>query len=173
MAVFWDVAPCSLVEVYQRFRGSYSLHGDRSDDRGCKHLWNVGKLLPVNMVQHPIFVLAAVRNWNLQIIRLYLLGLNTSLRTSLTVKFLDWKLLLMNFSSRPTNSLVILVSPYLGYSIRTARSLRCRSTWPQWFSWYTGSPLRNKSLRTYSSETVIKFNVIVQNLWNQTETQTE
>jgi hypothetical protein len=21
MAVFWDVAPCSLVEVYQRFRG--------------------------------------------------------------------------------------------------------------------------------------------------------
>jgi hypothetical protein len=26
MAVFWVVAPCSLVEVYQRFRGSYCLH---------------------------------------------------------------------------------------------------------------------------------------------------
>jgi hypothetical protein len=42
MAVFWLVAPCSLVEVYQRFRGpSCCLHhqGDRKD------LWNVGKLL--------------------------------------------------------------------------------------------------------------------------------
>jgi hypothetical protein len=26
MAVFWVVAPCSLVEVYQRFRGTYCLH---------------------------------------------------------------------------------------------------------------------------------------------------
>jgi hypothetical protein len=26
MAVFWVVAPCSLVEVYQRFRGPYCLH---------------------------------------------------------------------------------------------------------------------------------------------------
>jgi hypothetical protein len=26
MAVFWDVAPCSLVEVYQRFRGPCCLH---------------------------------------------------------------------------------------------------------------------------------------------------
>jgi hypothetical protein len=23
MAVFWDVAPCSLVEVYRRFRGAF------------------------------------------------------------------------------------------------------------------------------------------------------
>jgi hypothetical protein len=31
MAVFWTVAPCSLVEVYQRFRGPCCLHhqGDR------------------------------------------------------------------------------------------------------------------------------------------------
>jgi hypothetical protein len=31
MAVFWVVAPCSLVEVYQRFRGPCCLHhqGDR------------------------------------------------------------------------------------------------------------------------------------------------
>jgi hypothetical protein len=26
MAVFWDVAPCSLVEVDRRFRGTYCLH---------------------------------------------------------------------------------------------------------------------------------------------------
>jgi hypothetical protein len=26
MAVFWIVAPCCLVEVYQRFRGSRCLH---------------------------------------------------------------------------------------------------------------------------------------------------
>jgi hypothetical protein len=26
MAVFWVVAPCSLVEVYQRFRGPRCLH---------------------------------------------------------------------------------------------------------------------------------------------------
>jgi hypothetical protein len=31
IAVFWAVAPCSLVEVYQRFRGPCCLHhqGDR------------------------------------------------------------------------------------------------------------------------------------------------
>jgi hypothetical protein len=40
MAVFWVVAPCSLVEVYRRFRG------DRPDDGGSKYLLNVGKLLP-------------------------------------------------------------------------------------------------------------------------------
>jgi hypothetical protein len=38
MAVFWVVAPCSLVEFYQRFRGP--------DDGGSKDLWNTGKLLP-------------------------------------------------------------------------------------------------------------------------------
>jgi hypothetical protein len=37
MAVFWDVVPCSLVEVYGHFR--------RSDDGGNKQLRNVGKLL--------------------------------------------------------------------------------------------------------------------------------
>jgi hypothetical protein len=26
MTVFWDVAPCSLVEVYRRFRGACFLH---------------------------------------------------------------------------------------------------------------------------------------------------
>jgi hypothetical protein len=47
MAVFRDVAPCSLVEVYQCFRDPCCLHhqGDESDDGGSKDLWNVGKLL--------------------------------------------------------------------------------------------------------------------------------
>jgi hypothetical protein len=44
IAVFWVVAPCSLVEVYQRFRGACCLH-HRPNDRGSKHIWNVGKLL--------------------------------------------------------------------------------------------------------------------------------
>jgi hypothetical protein len=32
MAVFWDIAPCSLVEVDRRFKGRYCLHqqGDES-----------------------------------------------------------------------------------------------------------------------------------------------
>jgi hypothetical protein len=41
IAVFWVVTPCSLVEVYQRFRGP-----DRPDDGGSKDHLNVGKLLP-------------------------------------------------------------------------------------------------------------------------------
>jgi hypothetical protein len=41
MAVFWVVAPCSLVDVYRRFRGNCCLHhqGDESPyDGGSKHL---------------------------------------------------------------------------------------------------------------------------------------
>jgi hypothetical protein len=43
MAVFWVLAPCSLVEIYQRFRGPCCLHhqGDESqrlDDGGSKVL---------------------------------------------------------------------------------------------------------------------------------------
>jgi hypothetical protein len=40
MAVFWIVAPCNLVEVYRRFRGTCH------DDGGSKYLKNVCKLLP-------------------------------------------------------------------------------------------------------------------------------
>jgi hypothetical protein len=46
IAVFWVVAPCSLVEVYQ-------LITHRPDDGGSKDLWNVGKLLPDYMVLQP------------------------------------------------------------------------------------------------------------------------
>jgi hypothetical protein len=33
MAVVWVVAPCSLVEVYQRFRGPYCLHHQGDDNQ--------------------------------------------------------------------------------------------------------------------------------------------
>jgi hypothetical protein len=33
MAVFWDVAPCSLVEVYQPFTGPCCLHHQGDEDR--------------------------------------------------------------------------------------------------------------------------------------------
>jgi hypothetical protein len=48
--VFCFVAPCSLVEVYQRFRSPCCFHhqgvNHRPDDGGSKDLWNIGKLLP-------------------------------------------------------------------------------------------------------------------------------
>jgi hypothetical protein len=31
----WNVAPCSLVEVYRCFRGACCLHHQRDDDGGC------------------------------------------------------------------------------------------------------------------------------------------
>jgi hypothetical protein len=45
MAVFWDFAPCSMVEIDQRFRGAYCLHHQGGV--------TVGKFLPDYMVQHP------------------------------------------------------------------------------------------------------------------------
>jgi hypothetical protein len=47
MAVFWNAAPCSLAEMYRRFRGAYCLHyqGDECRDDGAStHLRNVGLL---------------------------------------------------------------------------------------------------------------------------------
>jgi hypothetical protein len=41
MAVFWVVAPYSLLEVYQCFTGACCLHhqaNDHPDDEGSKHL---------------------------------------------------------------------------------------------------------------------------------------
>jgi hypothetical protein len=34
MNIFWYVAPCSLLEVYRRFKGVCCLQNDRPDDRG-------------------------------------------------------------------------------------------------------------------------------------------
>jgi hypothetical protein len=39
MTVFWDVAPCDILDIDRRFRGS-------------KHLRNVGLLLPDYIAQH-------------------------------------------------------------------------------------------------------------------------
>jgi hypothetical protein len=36
MAVFWVIVPCSLVVVYQRFRGPCCLHHQGDDDGGIK-----------------------------------------------------------------------------------------------------------------------------------------
>jgi hypothetical protein len=44
MAVLWVVVPCTLVEVYRRFRGTCCLH---------HQVWNVGKLLPDYTAQQP------------------------------------------------------------------------------------------------------------------------
>jgi hypothetical protein len=41
MTVFWNVAPCSLVEIGSRFKGAYCLHYqglDFPDDGGSNHL---------------------------------------------------------------------------------------------------------------------------------------
>jgi hypothetical protein len=51
--VFWDVAPCSLIEVYRRFRGAYCLLMHRPDDGGSMHLWNVLQLLRDYTAQYP------------------------------------------------------------------------------------------------------------------------
>jgi hypothetical protein len=37
MTAFWDIAPCSLIEVDRRFRGAYCVH-HQGDDGGSKHL---------------------------------------------------------------------------------------------------------------------------------------
>jgi hypothetical protein len=47
MTVFWDVVPCSLVEIGCRFGGAYCLHhqGDGPHDVGSKYLWNVSQFI--------------------------------------------------------------------------------------------------------------------------------
>jgi hypothetical protein len=45
MAVFWVVAPCSLVEVRQRFRGLYCLHHQGDDSRNVDKLRSVYTVL--------------------------------------------------------------------------------------------------------------------------------
>jgi hypothetical protein len=38
MDVFWVVAPCSLTEVYRRFRGAFCLHYPGPHDGDSNHL---------------------------------------------------------------------------------------------------------------------------------------
>jgi hypothetical protein len=54
MAVFWDVAPCSLVDVDWCFRGAYCLHHQgRECWRWRQHLWNIAQFLPDYTAQYP------------------------------------------------------------------------------------------------------------------------
>jgi hypothetical protein len=50
--VFWDVEPCSNVEVDRLFKGAYCLH-HKGDDGGSTHLWNVGQLQRDYTALHP------------------------------------------------------------------------------------------------------------------------
>jgi hypothetical protein len=50
MAVFWVVAPCSLVEVYQRFRGTCCLH-----HQGNRFLTLIGNFRKNNQVRSLTF----------------------------------------------------------------------------------------------------------------------
>jgi hypothetical protein len=52
MAVSWNIALCSLVEVHRRFSSTYWLHHQGDKDVGSEHLWNVGKLLPDYTAQY-------------------------------------------------------------------------------------------------------------------------
>jgi hypothetical protein len=72
MAVFWDVAPCSLVDIDWRFREASCLHHQckQGDNGGSKLFWNVGQYPPDYTVLHQrrqpaTFILVAVRAWNL------------------------------------------------------------------------------------------------------------
>jgi hypothetical protein len=59
--------------------------GCRPDDGGSKHLWNVGQFLRDDTAQHHrrpvIFILAAVRTWNLTSIKLHNFPFTVSPRT--------------------------------------------------------------------------------------------
>jgi hypothetical protein len=68
MAVFWVLAPCSLVEVCQRFRGPcclYHLGDDSSRQQGPLKRWQTSTRLHGATTQKTaIFVLTAVRTSN-------------------------------------------------------------------------------------------------------------
>jgi hypothetical protein len=74
IAVSWDVAPCSVVEIGRRFRGAYWLHHQdeetqvkdethRPDAGCCKHLWNVGRGAVLQWTV--TLILVVLSNWNL------------------------------------------------------------------------------------------------------------
>jgi hypothetical protein len=54
MAVFWDVAPCSLVEVCRCFRDIYCLQtAIRALMMDSKNHWNISQYVPDYIAQHP------------------------------------------------------------------------------------------------------------------------
>jgi hypothetical protein len=54
-AVFWDAAPCSVVNIDRCFREAYC-----PDDGGSKILQNVGEYLPEYTTQHPRKVIFSI-----------------------------------------------------------------------------------------------------------------
>jgi hypothetical protein len=48
---FWNVATCSLIKAYPRFKGAYCFY--RPDDGSSKPLWNVDIFLSDYTAQHP------------------------------------------------------------------------------------------------------------------------
>jgi hypothetical protein len=72
MAVYWDAARCSLVEIYWCFRG-YCLHyspddddddDDDNDDDDDKMSVNYTRLYGVTYQKTAIFIFAAIRKLN-------------------------------------------------------------------------------------------------------------
>jgi hypothetical protein len=53
MAVFWDIALCTLVDIDQCFRGAYCVHHQVLDDGGSKYLCNVSQHVSDYMAQCP------------------------------------------------------------------------------------------------------------------------
>jgi hypothetical protein len=55
ITVFWNVAPCSLIVIYGRFRYAYCLYHQDSvpDDGDSKNLWIVSQCLLDYTAQHP------------------------------------------------------------------------------------------------------------------------
>lgn len=49
--IFWDVTPCTLVETYRRFRGTFCFH-HRLDDVSSKRLRNVSQFLADYTARH-------------------------------------------------------------------------------------------------------------------------
>jgi hypothetical protein len=61
MTVFWDVAPCSLVEVYRRFRGTYCLN-HQGDDRSIPTRLHGAISQKTVIIEEQMFA----RSWRLQ-----------------------------------------------------------------------------------------------------------
>jgi hypothetical protein len=64
MTIFWDVAPCSFIEFYRRFRGTYCLHrqGDHAsvwEPMGCASNVRPAHRL-VDSMTHVLFQLLVV-----------------------------------------------------------------------------------------------------------------
>lgn len=71
VTVSWNVAPCTLVEIYRLLRSAYCLHHhgiNRHDDGVSKKLWSICKVLcdytaPTGQ-KTGIFIFVAVRIWS-------------------------------------------------------------------------------------------------------------